>query len=173
MTKKIIIVLCFLFISKIFSQSSSNFTIPVLISVSNSLIINKVSGDMDFGEVLSTTGSQILTKSPEDGVLFEVTGISRAEISIDYSTNIVLDNSDWITNYGGENGDLTFIPNVRHTRKNPTYTNSRNLRDGRIIKLKNDSGIGKLFIWLGGELTVNPNQEAGDYKGTFNITVAY
>ncbi|MCW8849806.1 MAG: DUF4402 domain-containing protein, partial [Melioribacteraceae bacterium] len=64
-------------------------------------------------------------------------------------------------------------PNVRHTGRRSTYTSSSILRDGRRIRLRNDNGTGKLFIWVGGDLEVKPNQKAGDYEGTFNITVAY
>jgi len=84
-----------------------------------------------------------------------------------------LDNSDWILTNGGQLDDLSFASNVRHTRANSTYTNSRNLRNGRRIRLRNDSGVGKLFIWVGGDLEINPDQQPGEYEGVFNITVAY
>jgi spore coat protein U-like protein len=176
MNVKNIIVLYLLFLQTfIYSQgSNSTINIPISISISSSLSINKVSGDLDFGEVLSTATTQTLTKDPEFGVLFEVNGIARERITVDYSNSVVLDNHNWVSfNGSGVEDDLLFTPNVRHTGRRSTYVNSNNLRDGRRIRLRNDNGTGKLFIWVGGDLEVKPNQKAGDYEGTFNITVAY
>lgn len=170
------IVLFFLFVpSFIYSQiGSTTFDIPISISITSSLSISRISGDLDFGEVLSTASTQTLSRDPEFGVLFEVRGLFRERITVDYSNNVVLDNHNWVSfNGSGIEDDLTFTPNVRHTGRRSTYLNPRNLSDGRRIRLRNDNGVGKLFIWVGGDLEVNPNQNAGEYEGTFNITVAY
>lgn len=173
--KKIIVLYLLLLQSFVYTQVGiASVNIPVSVSITNSLSINRVSGDLDFGEVLSTASSQTLTRDPELGVLFEVNGISRERITVDYSNNVVLDNHNWVSfNGSGIEDDLLFTPNVRHTGRRSTYTSSRNLRDGRRIRLRNNNGTGKLFIWVGGELEINPNQNAGEYEGTFNITVAY
>lgn len=171
-----IIVLYLLFLqSFVFSQvGSSTVNIPISISIVSSISISRVSGDLDFGEVLSTASTQTLTRDPELGVLFEVNGISSEKIIVDYSNSVVLDNHNWVSFIGsGEEDDLLFTPNIEHTGVNSSYTNPNKLKDGKKIKLINDNGIGKLFIWVGGDLEVNPNQKAGDYEGTFNITVAY
>ena len=176
MIVKNIIVLYLLFLqSLVYSQiGSTTFDIPISISITSSLSISRISGDLDFGEVLSTASTQTLSRDPEFGVLFEVRGLFRERITVDYSNNVVLDNHNWVSfNGSGIEDDLTFTPNVRHTGRRSTYLNPRNLSDGRRIRLRNDNGVGKLFIWVGGDLEVNPNQNAGEYEGTFNITVAY
>jgi len=47
------------------------------------------------------------------------------------------------------------------------------LRNGGSVRLSNDIPLGKLYIWIGGRMTINTNQPYGDYKGTFTLTVEY
>ena len=153
---------------------STSLDFPISMNVQNSLTISKVKGELDFGEVLSTPISQSLTIDPEFGVLFEVIGISRERIMVDYTANVILNNYNWVSlNPLSEPDDLTFTPDVRQTGARSTYINSTNLRNGKRIRLSNDNGIGKLYIWVGGDLVINPNQKAGEYEGSFNITVTY
>lgn len=149
------------------------FSLPVSLTVSKPLIINKKAGTLDFGVIFSTTNTQTLTKSPETGVLFEVKGIVRERIIVNYSNNIVLDNSEYVALNGGNISNITFRSNVQHTSSNSSYVNPKKLRDGGRIRLGNDNGIGKLYIWVGGDLEIQASQPIGDYKGSFNITVAY
>lgn len=151
----------------------NNISIPISLSISNGPIIKEVSGNLDFGDVYSLTSIQTLTRDPEFGVLFEVNGKARSRVSVNYSSTVPLDNSNWVSVNSGATGSIVFTPNVMHTSRNPTYTNPRNLRNGRRIRLRNVNGIGKLFIWVGGDMEIKANQEIGDYEGIFNITVAY
>jgi len=173
MLKTVSVLYMLIQISVLFAQSEFLLQNTISVSLKKGLMITKVGGNLDYGDVLSTSSSQILTRDPEFGVNFEVNGITRQRISVDYSDNVVLDNSEWLSTNGGNLDDIEFIPNVRHTRGNSTYTGDRNLRDGRTIRLRNVGGIGKLFFWVGGDLEINSNQEIGEYKGTFTITVAY
>ncbi len=160
---KNIFVLYLLFLqSLVYSQvGTSTIDIPISISVTSSLSISRVSGDLDFGEVLSTSSTQTLTRDPEFGVLFEVNGIARERITVDYSNSVVLDNLNWVSSNGsGVEDDLLFTPNVRHTGRRSTYTFPIDLRDGRRIRLRNDNGTGKLFIWVGGDLEVKAKSKS-------------
>lgn len=174
LNNKYIIIYLLFFQSLIFSQlGSTSFDVPISISVNSGLIIKNIAGDLDFGEVLSMNSTQSLSRDPEYGAKFEVNGIPRERISVDYSNSVVLDNSSWLASNSGNLDQISFIPNVRHTRRNENYINSRNLRNGRTIRLRNVNEVGKLYIWVGGDLEINPNQEIGEYVGTFNISVAY
>ncbi len=155
------------------AQSRSEANTNIKIDLRSGLVINQVNGNLDFGEVISTSSSRTLTINPEFGVLFEVNGEARRRITVNYSSNVLLDNSSWLNSNNGNSDDITFTSNVRHTRGRNTYRFSRRLRNGRTIRLRRVDGIGKLFIWVGGKLEVKANQEVGDYEGTFNITVAY
>ena len=124
----------------------------VVLSLTKGLALNKISGDIDFGEMLVGTQIQNVVVSPGDGVLFEVTGHRIEGVTVNYTTSVSLTNSDWININGGSLGTLEFIPNVKRTGLSDTYIKPRNVRNDRRYKLKNDNGIGKLYLWIGGEL---------------------
>lgn len=162
------------FQSMIFSQgNSSQSSINVSVSIVSGLAINTLKNNIDFGSVIQSNSDQYLSESPEFGAKFEVLGETRKRVIINYSSNVVLSNSNWVTSFGGNTSTIEFTSSVQHTRRNQNYVNPRNLRNGRTIRLRNSNGVGKLYIWVGGDIHVLPNQEIGDYEGTFNITVAY
>ncbi len=174
MKKQISIVLLFIMFSNVFyGQNNISLSNNIKISLTTGLVVNKISGDLDFGEVIVSNQRQRQTISPGDGVLFEVTGEKRKGVTVTYSTFVTLTNKDWVNIYGGDSGTLYFVPNVKRTGKNPTYTNPRNVRNGRRYRLRNDGNFGRLYIWVGGKIRVNANQPVGDYIGQFSITVAY
>jgi spore coat protein U-like protein len=162
-----------IFHSENFCQNKFVLNTPISISLTNGVVINRISGDLDFGEALTLGSMQTLTKSPDIGVLFEVNGITDNRVTINYSTSVVLNNSAWISNNGGPSGDLIFTPDVKHTGENSNYVNPKNVRNGRKIKLKNGIEGNKLFLWVGGSVEIQVDQPRGEYQGTFNITVTY
>ncbi len=171
--KKTIVLLILISTIELFAQSSFTVNSQISISLSNGLSINKVGGDLDYGDIIYTGNRQTLTRTPDLGVEFEVTGYRRNLVSVTFPNNIDLDNNDWVSNNGGTNGTIRFTPTVRHTFGNINYVGSRVVRSGRTYRLSNDSPSGKLYLWLGGRLVVNRNQPYGDYQGTFTITVEY
>ena len=54
-----------------------------------------------------------------------------------------------------------------------TYSNPTSITSGSTLPLVNDNGTGELNVWVGGAITVSANQPAGDYVGTFSISVNY
>lgn len=173
MLKKIIVLLLLISTTKIFAQSSFNISTNISISLNNGLALNKVKGDLDFGEIIYTGNRFTLTRSADLGIEFEVTGFSRRNVTVTFSRNVNLNNNDWVDNFGGTKGTIRFTPNVRHTNGNINYVSPRILRNGNTVRLSNDSPLGKLYIWIGGSMTINRNQPYGDYKGTFILTVEY
>lgn len=163
----------FLLIFQIALVCQTSVNIPITVSVSAGPVMNKIRGDLDFGDVLSTSTLQTLNKTPDNGVLFEVNGTPRSRVAVNYSTTVSMNNNNWVIANGGEFGNLSFVPEVMQTGASSTYTNPRNVKEGRRIRIRNDNGIGRLFLWIGGEIEVQPDQPNGDYEGIFNITVAY
>lgn len=156
-----------------YAQNRFSFSTNINLSIVTGLALNKKSGDLDFGEVLVTNQAQTLSMSPGDGVLFEVIGQRGRRVTVTYTRRVTLANNDWVNNYGGDAGNLTFVSDVKRTGKRTTYTNPRNVRSGRSYRLRNDGSFGKLYLWVGGRIRVNSNQPVGDYIGQFTITVAY
>jgi hypothetical protein len=172
---KFFVVLLFLTIfgSSIFAQSSASLDEPVLIQILKGLSMTKVGGDLDFGEYVITSADETLTKTPDAGVNFEVTGFPGRAVTITYA-NVTLDNNTWVGTNGGTTDNLTFVPNVESTAGNNTYSGASSVISGGSVNLTNDgSGLGKLYLWVGGSIDVATTTEQGDYTGTFTLTVAY
>lgn len=62
---------------------------------------------------------------------------------------------------------------MEHTGNNASAGSGTAIVDGADISLVNSSGVGKLYLWLGGSIPVTPSAEQGDYTGDFSITEAY
>ncbi len=162
-----------IFSTSLFAQSSASLDEPVLISILKGLSMTKVGGDLDFGEYVITNNAQTITKTPDAGVNFEVTGFPGRAVTVTYA-NVTMDNNAWVAANGGTNGNLTFVPNVESTGGNNTYSGAANVISGGSVNLSNDgSGLGKLYLWVGGSIDVATTTEQGDYTGTFTLTVAY
>ncbi|MCB9220095.1 MAG: DUF4402 domain-containing protein [Ignavibacteriales bacterium] len=173
MSKKLIVLLILISTIELFSQSNFTSSANVSISINNGLAISKVGGDLDFGDLIYTGNRQTLTRSPDLGVEFVVTGNRRNRVSVSFPNRINLDNNDWVNINGGPSGTIRFSPNVRHTNGNINYVGSKKVNSGTSYRLSNDSPNGKLYLWVGGGLLINRNQPYGAYKGTFTITVEY
>lgn len=160
----------------IFSQTSANSNANVKVNIKKGLSIDNVgSGELDFGEYLTGVADDNLSIAPSAGVSFEVLGHPGKNISIDYDDKVTLDNDDWVTTQGGgTNGSLIFTANVEHTGGSSTYgTGGTAVSDNGTVGLVNDTGVGKLYLWLGGNIPVTATTAQGEYTGAFTITVAY
>lgn len=154
----------------LWGQTNSSLQNEIAIQLTKGLSIKAVNGNLDFGSVLSIGSEQTLSKNPQYGVKFEVTGISRTKVSIEYSSNVVLSNFDYFQQNGGSQGNLSFTADVVETSGYSTYVSPKNIKSGRKIRLSSE---GKLYLWVGGEISISENQPIGDYEGTFTITIAY
>jgi hypothetical protein len=173
MLKKIIVLYLLISNIKIFAQSNFTFSTNINITVTTGLSINKIGGDLDFGEIVYDGSKMTLSRSPDLGVEFEVTGDRRRLVTVSFPRRINLDNNDWVNTYGGTNGTIRFTANMRNTGGSLSYSSSSMIRNGRSYRLSNDYPNGKLYLWLGGSLNINKNQSFGIYNGTYTITVAY
>jgi len=158
--------------STIFAQSFASEDEPVLVQLKKGLSMTKVGGDLDFGEYIITTSDETLTKTNEDGVNFEVIGHADRAITVTFA-DVTLNNDDWVGANGGTSDNLTFFPYVEATGSNNVYAGAYSIESGGSVNLENDNGIGKLYLWVGGDIEVSTTTNSGDYIGNFTLSVAY
>lgn len=158
----------------IFAQNSATGTADVTIQLVKGLSI-QASGDLNFGEQIVAATNQTYTEAPggANGVQFDVTGHPNRSVTVDYTPTVTLNNDAWVTANGGTNSTLTFTADLDETGSTSTYSGANNVTDLQSLTLSNVSGVGKLYMWLGGSVDVPSTAEAGDYVGTFTVTVAY
>lgn len=156
--KKYLIVLAVLIFasSSLFAQASANA--PVTLSVKPSLSIAIDGGDLDFGQVLTTAaGNETLT--PEEGVKFKVDGHKTGTVDVTFG-NVTLTSL--------ESNNLQFSPNVVTTGSSSSYSGATPLNSGGSASIVG----GTVYIWVGGSINAT-SAPAGDYTGTFTLSVAY
>jgi len=136
------------------------------------LAITAIGGEIDFSEIILTGTPRNIVLSPQNGKIFKVEGHPNRNIIITFSSQ-PLTNSQWVSNFGGTIGTINFSPSVVHTGANSSYSNPISITSGSSITLPNSQGIGNLYIWVGGSISIAANQPHGDYIGTFNLTVSY
>jgi hypothetical protein len=177
--KNTIIILTAVFMSLIavnftFAQSTAGTSAPITVSIIRALTIQNVAGNLGFQEVIMNGTSQTVTKTNSNGVRFLITGQPNRNVTLSYDVNDQLNNNAWVAANGGTNGTMAFITNnADQTGSNTTYSNPTSITSGSTLPLVNDNGTGELNVWVGGAITVSANQPAGDYVGTFSITVNY
>ena len=148
-----------------YGQSKVLASADVRISLHKALQVNKLQGDLLFGDLVQTGVATRVERTPDKGILFEVNGAPGREITFDFENTSLTNISD--------NEQLNFIPNLSHTRNNSSYINPTKVEKGSAYKLENTSGVGHLYLWVGGEVLVNSNLSSGDYSGEFLVTVSY
>lgn len=129
-------------------------------------------GSIDFGDVIVMPNPYVVTKSPAEGSRHEIQGNPNSSVTISFSS-VTLDNFSWVAQHGGTTGTIIFTPEVNHTGTNPNYTNPSPVTSGGVYTLTDVGGIGKLYLWTGGSISINANQPVGYYTGTFVINVSY
>ncbi len=158
--------------TSLFAQSSASLNEPVLIQLKKGLSMTKVGGDLDFGEYIVTTSNATISKTNEDGVNFAITGHPNRAVTVNFA-DVTLNNNVWVGSNGGTADNLTFSPDVETTAGNSSYAGASSLASGGSVNLANDNGVGKLYLWVGGDIDVSPTTNQGDYVGTFTLSVAY
>lgn len=173
-------VLCFSIPINSFSQAST--TLSVYARVLRIMTVNTVGANhLDFGEINVTTSSQNFSITNQNGQKFEATGSPNYVIYADWPQTVTLNNYAYVISNGGTNGTIDFAPNdiIQHTGDNSNWSNpydvSRNTYNwfNLYFRDSDNDGVGKIYFWLGGDLTVPANQPTGDYIGTLTFTVSY
>lgn len=166
-----IILSLFLFTS-IYGQSSASANADVLASLKKGLSITNNTGDLNFGDIILIGSASTPLITPDAGVQFEVVGHPGKTVAVTFNS-VTLINDAWVVSNGGTTDNLVFTPDVDETAGNSAYTGANNVTSGNTIALVNSSGLGYLYLWLGGSIAIKANQEQGDYVGTFTMNVAY
>lgn len=185
----------FLFLNTSFSQtereevegdlsaaSGMGDAIQLSVTANASLLVLKgvsisVSGSntLAFGDIFASNSTQTKTITNQNGQKFLIQGNPGSNVIINYSSSVTINNSLWALQYGGTQGTINFSVNPLpvQTLANSNYINPITVNNGGSVVLTNSSGVGKLYLWIGGQITVNPNQPIGDYIGYININVSY
>jgi len=158
--------------SSVFAQSFASLDEPVLIQIKKGLSISKLGGDLNFGEYVLSANNETINKSNEEGINFEVTGHPGRAVTINFA-DVTLSNNAWVSANSGTAGNLTFLPEVESTGANNAYSGASTVTTGGSVNLVNDAGLGKLYLWVGGNIEVTNSTNQGDYVGTFTLSVAY
>jgi hypothetical protein len=159
-----------------FAQSTAETTAEVNISLIRGLTITTSgAGTLAFPEVILDGTEQTETIDNEDGQKFLVTGHPNRLTTVTYDATVTLDNDEWVGVNGGTEATLTFTTNTAdETGSDPDYEGANPITSGSPINLPNVTGVGTLYIWIGGEIVVPSNHTAqGDYVGDLNVSVAY
>jgi hypothetical protein len=185
----------FLFLNTSFSQTESEEAeidlsaasgvgdaIQLSVTANASLLVLKgvsisVSGSntLAYGDIYASNITQTKTITNQNGQKFLVQGNPGTNVIINYNTSVSLDNSLWALQYGGTQGTINFSVNPLpvQTLANSNYISPITVNNGGSVVLTNSSGVGKLYLWVGGKISISPNQPIGDYIGYININVSY
>jgi hypothetical protein len=156
----------------IYSQSSGNAVAVVSAKLIKGLGTQSIGGNLNFGDIVLTNSSSTIYKNPDEGMEIKISGHPEKNIILTYQP-IEINNSQWVAVNGGEEGALSFTPEIEHTSGNASYTNASPVVSGGTYTLQNSDGEGIMYIWIGGNIQINDNQPAGNYSGVFQINISY
>jgi len=149
--------------SESFAQptSTSNATAQVSITVNTAVQLQK-NNDLAFGTVVQ--GVTSATVNPITGgasaARFTMTSPVNQDITVQYTTT-----------------DLTSGTNTIGFSGAGTLSGNQNLAQGSSTTVTNNSTVtttnGTYYFWAGGTATLAANQAAGQYSGSFTLTVSY
>jgi spore coat protein U-like protein len=151
-----------------YGQNRGNLDIPINISLIKGINLTAIKGDLDFGEIVLNHASTKMVKTPNDGLLIEVNGNPGRNVFVDYSNSPLFKQGE----ESNEEGSLDFNPNLLASETSTT-NNTTLLNSNSSLTLKNSNGLGKHYLWIGGEIDVDANSSHGSYQGTLTLTVSY
>ncbi len=166
MKKNYFILFIFLIpLTNIFSQESASQNASGIVYLVVPLSITATTGDLDFGEIILTNSPSTETLSPINGKLFVVSGHPNRDVTFTFiSAN--MDNTLWVATYGGNVGNLQFVPDIE-------LDSGTKVNNGESHLLLLSGGLGELDVWVGGSIDIAADQEHGDYTGLFTLSVTY
>lgn len=154
------------------SQNIYSSTATATVNMIKPLSISAINSTINFGEIILSGSSFVKNLDPSQGAVFKIEGHPNRNVIISYSYT-TLSNAQWVSQYGGTVGTLSFLPDVVHTGSSSSYQLPKTITNGGSYQLINSGGIGVLYVWVGGSINIAANQPVGDYSGTFNIMVSY
>ncbi len=167
MKKYFIYILLYFTALPLFAQKEAQTSALIKVKLLKGLNITKIKGNLDFGEVILNGDGQKIIKQPDEGIEFVVSGHPNKEAIITYKPTLLTQSS----NHGSN--PLIFLPAVLQTGVNINFVSPSVVKSGSTILLNNQNGIGKTFIWVGGDIDIKPQSTEGNYEGIFTLTVAY
>ena len=154
--------MCF---SNFFAQQTGYVSGEASVNLIVPLSVQAGEGDLDFGEII-VTGSAFTEKiEPFSGKKFTVVGHPGRNVTIRFNS-VELTNYQLASHNDGKFGTLTFIPEV-------ITENSQTVTDGTTFPLLKSGLVGKLQLYVGGSIPIDPKQQIGNYEGLFVLSVAY
>lgn len=164
----------------VFSQASTSLGIQA--RVIRIMTVNTTGANqLNYGNVSVTTSNQNLSISNQNGQKFVATGSPNYIVTADWPQTVTLNNYAWVLANGGTNGTITFSPNdeIQHTGDNQNWASPYDVYRNTVnwgnlyFRDTDNNGVGQLYFWLGGSLSVPANQPSGNYVGTLTFTVSY
>jgi len=163
---KLFFVLIVISFSTIFSQSiSRNSSSSAFANLIVPLSISSTFGSLDYGEIILTKTKFQRNIPPQSGKLFVINGHPGRGVTIMFNS-ITLSNTGVSSSPIGNITTIPFSPKV-------VQENNSNVKNGQTINLVNNGKAGELKLWVGGIISIEPNQASGLYSGNFTITVSY
>ncbi len=157
-----------LFSSNVFAQSSASAVADISISLIKGLSISQVGGSLTFDEVVLTSSTQTPSISNVEGAHFEVVGHPNRDVTITYNDATLTNTSAW-----NNNETLTFLATMDQSGSSTTHAVNSVSTGGATLPLVNETGIGKLNLWLGGSISILSTQVHGVYEGSISVAVVY
>jgi len=165
------LLLSYILITSIALGQGSNATANVSVTIVKALQISQIQGDLDFGELVLGGVSTTLNRTPDQGILFAVNGSAGRDVVVDYQNTILNNQSD--TPENPANNSIKFVPRIKTTFANSSYSNAKPVLSGNSYQLENKDGYGLLYLWVGGEMDIDYELSSGDYSGEFSVSVSY
>lgn len=164
--------LMFFLMYNLCSGQQYNISATGQVNMIKPLSITSINSTINFGEIILSGSNFIKSLSPSEGAIFKIEGHPNRNVIISFNP-VTLSNSEWVAQNGGTLGTLNFEANVVHTGANSSYQSPVSVQNGNSYQLVNSSGIGILYLWVGGSINIQANQPVGDYQGIFSIMVSY
>ena len=150
-----------LFSSNVFAQDFANASTPVTISLIKGLSMSVEDGSISFTEGVAGRSETIsVSAGTASGAMFKVMGHEGRDVTLDF-TNTTLSNGV---------SSLTFEPAVEYTTTS-SYSGAATRSDNTTVALHNTNG--DAYLWVGGSIDVDGSETAGNYTGSFTLSVAY
>jgi hypothetical protein len=146
---------------------SATLSIVVTATVISGLSLT-AAGSVNFGEILAgTTPASLNAQSNINAPIISAAGARNNGITVTYSSTSTLND--------GSGNTLTFTPSVYGSTSSTDQAGSTPVSSGSRVTLTGlRRGTGYYYFWLGGDLgTIPLNQPAGNYNGTFTLSVSY
>ena len=161
--KRFLTILFLLSTCLLWGQNNSQCSTVITASLVNGLSTQLINPNLDFGETILDGNASVVNKAPDKGINIKILGHPQKNVILSYSP----------VSLSCASGKLNFTPDVRHTNADPVYSDPVAVPNGSGLTLKNINGDGVLYVWIGGDISINKDQPAGDYSGSFLVTVSY